>query len=121
MGPTVLIVDDEENVRRVLQRILERAGYTVVVAQSGPEAIKLYRERGGAVDLVVLDVIMPRMGGQEVFRHLQEVDPGVKVLLSSGYSENGQAAEVLAEGARGFLQKPYDVETVLRRVRETLA
>jgi PAS domain S-box-containing protein len=117
---TVLIVDDEEDVRRVLQRILERGGYTVIVAQSGTQAAELYRQRSSAIELVVLDVIMPRMGGQETFRRLRELNPGIRVLLSSGYSESGQTAEILEEGARGFLQKPYDVETVLRKVRQTL-
>ena len=117
---TILIVDDEEDVRQVLQRILERGGYTVVVARDGPEAIALCRQQGIALDLVVLDVIMPHMGGQETFRQLRQIDPQLKVLLSSGYSENGQAAAAMADGARGFLQKPYDMETVLRKVRGTL-
>jgi CheY-like chemotaxis protein len=117
---TVLIVDDEEDVRRVLQRILERAGYTVVVAQDGPAAVELYCQRGAFIDLVILDVIMPHMRGEETFRRLYEVAPDARILLSSGYSENGQAAEALSAGARGFLQKPYGVETVLRKVREAL-
>jgi len=116
----VLVVDDEENVRHVLQRILERGGYTVIAAQNGAQAVDIYRQRSAAIDLVVLDVIMPQMGGQETFCRLCEINPQVRVLLSSGYSENGQTSEILVQGARGFLPKPYSLETVLRKVRQTL-
>jgi PAS domain S-box-containing protein len=117
---TVLVVDDEGDVRRVLQRILERGGYQVIPAADGAQAIDLYCQRSGAIDLVVLDVIMPRMGGGETFRRLREINPFVKVLLSSGYSESGQATAILDQGACGFLSKPYGVDTVLRKVRQVL-
>ncbi len=117
---TVLVVDDEEPVRKLLRRILEQGGYTVLLAADGIEAVKLYAERSAEIDLVVLDIIMPWMGGQETYERLREINPDVKVLLSSGYSENGQAQDILAAGAKGFLQKPYDQRTVLRKVREVL-
>jgi PAS domain S-box-containing protein len=117
---TVLVVDDEEAVRGVLQGILERAGYTVLPAESGVQAVNLYRDHGAEIDLVVLDVTMPHMGGWETCMRLRELSPQVKVLLSSGYSEDSKAAEILAQGAQGFLQKPYVVEEVLRKVRQTL-
>ena len=117
---TVLVVDDEEHIRRLLQRILERGGYRVLLADDGARGVELYQETGSEIDLVVLDVIMPHMGGREAYARLREIDPQVKVLLSSGYSEDGQAAAMLAAGALGFLQKPYDLDTVLRTVRRTL-
>jgi CheY-like chemotaxis protein len=117
---TILVVDDEEPVRALLQRILEEGGYTVLLARDGVEATELYAERSTEIDLVVLDIIMPRMGGRKTYERLREVNPGVKVLLSSGYSKKGQAQDILAAGARGFLQKPYDLRAVLRRVREVL-
>ncbi len=117
---TVLVVEDEESVRALLQRILEDGGYTVLLAADGVEATELYAERSAEIDLVVLDIIMPRMGGRETFQRLREINPEIKVLLSSGYSENGQAHDILATGARGFLQKPYDLHRVLRKVREVL-
>jgi len=117
---TVLVVDDEETVRELLRRILEQGGYTVLLVADGVEAVELYTMLSTKIDLVVLDIIMPQMGGRETYQRLQEINPGVKVLLSSGYSENGQAQDILAAGARGFLQKPYDLYAVLRKVREVL-
>ena len=117
---TILVVEDEESVRALLRRILEEGGYTVLLAANGVEAVERYAERSTAIDLVVLDIIMPQMGGRETYERLREIDPEVRVLLSSGYSENGQAQDILATGARGFLQKPYDLRAVLRNVREVL-
>jgi two-component system cell cycle sensor histidine kinase/response regulator CckA len=117
---TVLVVDDEEPVRALLQRILEEGGYTVLLARDGIEAMELYAERSTEIDLVVLDIIMPRMGGRKTYERLREINPEVKVLLTSGYSEEGQAQDILAAGARGFLQKPYDLHAVLAKVREVL-
>ena len=117
---TVLVVDDEESVRKLLRRILEEGGYSVLLATDGVKAVELYTRLSAEIDLVVLDIIMPRMGGRETYERLREINPGVKVLLSSGYSENGQAQDILAAGARGFLQKPYDLRAVLHKVREVL-
>jgi two-component system cell cycle sensor histidine kinase/response regulator CckA len=117
---TVLVVDDEEPVQKLLRRILEQGGYTVLLVADGVEALELYTKLSTEIDLVVLDIIMPQMGGRETYERLREINPGVKVLLSSGYSENGQAQDILAAGARGFLQKPYDLGAVLRKVREVL-
>jgi PAS domain S-box-containing protein len=117
---TVLVVDDEDGVRGVLTRILERAGYSVLQAEDGVRGVEVFRERRERIDLVVLDMIMPRMSGGEAYDRLVEIDPGVKILISSGYSEEGRAAEVLARGAKGFLKKPFGNETVLAMVRATL-
>jgi CheY-like chemotaxis protein len=117
---TVLVVDDEASVREVMERILRMGGYTTILAENGVRAIELYRERGEEIDLIILDMIMPHMGGREAFERLREFDPGVRILLSSGYSRNGGAAELLDSGARGFLQKPYDLDDVLRKVRQAL-
>ncbi|HUJ74115.1 MAG TPA: ATP-binding protein, partial [bacterium] len=117
---TVLIVDDEDGVRGVLTRILERAGYSVIQAEDGVRGVEIYRERGERIDLIVLDMIMPRMGGEEAYDRLVGMDPAVKILISSGFSEEGRAAEVLARGAKGFLKKPYGNDTVLAMVRATL-
>jgi len=117
---TVLVVDDEEPVRRLLQRVLEGSGYTVLLAQDGCQAVDLYRQRSDEIGLVILDMIMPQMGGQEAFNRLQEISPQVKVLLSSGYSARGRAEEILCTGIHGFLQKPYDAQLVLHKVRAVL-
>lgn len=117
---TVLVVDDEDSVRDVLQRILERGGYHVLLARDGQEAEEIFRQHADEIDLVILDMVMPRIGGKQTYERLRGYAPEVKVLLSSGYSEEGQAAEVLASGACGFLQKPYDVRAVLLKVRQAL-
>jgi len=117
---TILIVDDEDGVRSVLTRILERAGYSVIQAEDGLRGVEIFRERAGKIDLVVLDMAMPRMSGSEAYERFVEIDPGTRILISSGYSEEGRAAEILARGAKGFLKKPYGNETVLAMVRATL-
>ncbi len=117
---TILIVDDEEEVRHVLGRILTRGGYTVLSSADSAQALDIYRQRRAEIALVILDLIMPRVGGQETFRQLREINPKVRVLLSSGYSENGQVSHILSTGAQGFLQKPYEMAGVLRKVRQVL-
>jgi len=104
----------------VLTRILERAGYSVIQAEDGLRGVEIFRARAGRIDLVVLDMAMPRMSGAEAYDRFVEIDPGVRILISSGYSEEGRAAEILARGAKGFLKKPYGNETVLAMVRVTL-
>ena len=117
---TILVVDDEKIIRDLVKRLLSNASYTVLLAESGAEAVEIYREQGDKIDLVILDIIMPEMSGQETYERLREIDPNVKVLLSSGYSQNGQAQEILEAGVQGFLQKPYDLSQVLYKVREVL-
>jgi CheY-like chemotaxis protein len=117
---TVLIVDDEDGVRSVLTRMLERAGYSVILAEDGLRGVEIFRQRAGRIDLVVLDMAMPRMSGGEAYDLFVQIDPAVRILISSGYSEEGRAAEILARGAKGFLKKPYGNETVLSLVRATL-
>ena len=117
---TVLVIDDEPYVRRILTRILERAGYTVLPAEDGEAGLAAFEGSRGSVDLVVLDVSMPGMGGAEVHERLVAVDPAVKVLLTSGYSDDERISSILARGVRTFLVKPYKVEAVLRAVRKAL-
>ena len=116
----VLLVDDEAMILTVAQKMLEKLGYQVLTAMSGKEAIDLYEKRRGEIDLVILDMIMPGMGGGKTYDRLKEIDRKVKILLSSGYSINGQANEILTRGARGFIQKPFDLEALSRKVREVL-
>jgi len=115
---TVLLVDDEEMILEVGRIMLEQLGYRVVVAGSGEEALGVYGEQKDEIDLVILDMIMPGMGGGEVFDRLNDMDRNVKVLLSSGYSANGQAKEILDRGCGGFIQKPFDLQELSRKVKE---
>ena len=118
---TILLVDDEELVLDVGKELLEEIGYTVVPARSGKEALEIYRARGPEVDLVILDLIMPGMGGAAVFEELKAIAPGVKVLLTSGYSKENQAARVLEQGCDGFIQKPFDLSKLSRKIKEILS
>jgi len=117
---TILIVDDEEVVCNLLEQILQQAGYTVLQARSGEEAVRVYQEQGDKVDLVILDVVMPRLGGKPTLERLRRINPAVRIMISSGYGDEEQAREMLAAGVQGFLHKPYEAKTVLRMVREAL-
>jgi len=129
---TVLLVDDEDMIIEVGEQLLEELGYKVLSARSGSEAIEIvsnaHRAKGEekegqeryAPDLVILDMIMPDMGGGDTFDRLREIDPDIKVLLSSGYSINGQATEILDRGCDGFIQKPFNIEQLSRKAREIL-
>jgi two-component system, cell cycle sensor histidine kinase and response regulator CckA len=97
--------------------MLRRLGYTVLTALSGREAVEIYTEHADRISAVVLDMIMPEMGGGEVFDQLKRINPNVKVLLASGYSLQGQAREIMNRGCDGFLQKPFTLEDISVRIR----
>lgn len=117
---TILLVDDEHMVLEVSVKMLERLGFAVLEAKEGREAIDIYEAHKNEIDLVVLDMIMPGMGGGETYDHMKEINPGVRVLLSSGYSLDGQASEILNRGCDGFIQKPFKMEELLGKVTETM-
>jgi two-component system cell cycle sensor histidine kinase/response regulator CckA len=117
---TVLLVDDEETVIDVGRQMLERMGYTVLAARSGKDAIELYRAHKDAIHIVILDLIMPEMSGGETYDEIKKINPRVKVLLSSGYSKDSRATEILARGCNGFIQKPYTMKGLSLRIREIL-
>ncbi|MDY6974432.1 MAG: response regulator, partial [Thermodesulfobacteriota bacterium] len=116
---TVLLVDDEEMIVEVGQAMLENLGYRVLTAGSGREALDLYEKQKGEIDLVILDIIMPDMGGSETFDRLKAINGNVNVLLSSGYSING-GAEIMDRGCIGFIQKPFSIKALSIKVREAL-
>ncbi|MGA8238992.1 MAG: response regulator [Desulfobacterales bacterium] len=117
---TILLIDDEKMIIEVGRRMIESLGYAVVAAGKGDEALTLYRKRHDHIDLIILDMIMPYMGGKEVFNRIKEINPKAKVLLSSGYSLNGQAQEIMAQGCNGFIQKPFDTVELSTKIREIL-
>ncbi|RJP14857.1 MAG: PAS domain S-box protein [Candidatus Abyssobacteria bacterium SURF_5] len=116
----ILIVDDEAAIRSLAKDALEGKGYKVLLAEDGKEAIEVYRESFADIALVILDMVMPKMGGRETFLKMQEINPGIKALLSTGYSQNGKAKEILDCGVFGFIQKPYQVNKLLSKVRNVL-
>jgi two-component system, cell cycle sensor histidine kinase and response regulator CckA len=119
-GETLLLVDDEPIIREMWAEILDEIGYEVIPAGDGNEALSVLQERNGAVDLVILDLVMPHKGGKETFALIRERYPSMKVLVSSGYSENGEVREVIEAGADGFIQKPYQIRMVTAKIREII-
>ncbi len=117
---TVLLIDDEDMVLEVGRALLETMGYRVVTAKDGEEAIRLYESQGSGIDLVLLDVVMPGLGGGEVFDRLKSMNPDMKCLLLSGYSIDGEATEIIRRGCDGFIQKPFKLRDLSRSIREIL-
>jgi CheY-like chemotaxis protein len=117
---TILLVDDEKVIVAVNRPMLEKLGYTVLTAEGGREAIEVFDANHDRIDMVILDMIMPDLGGGAVFDHLKSVQPDVKVLLSTGYSISGQAEEILARGCAGFIQKPFNITMLSQKIREIL-
>jgi len=117
---TVLLVDDEDRIVDIGEKSLNFMGYKVLIARNGKEAVEFYKKNPAGIDIVILDMIMPEMGGGEVYDRLKEINPHVKVLLSSGYSINGEATEILDRGCNGFVQKPFSMKELSQRIREIL-
>lgn len=117
---TILFVDDEDVILEVGKEFLKVLGYEVLVAQSGKEAIEIFNKNQDRIDLVLLDMIMPQMSGGEVYDRLKEISPGVKVLLSSGYSIDGEATKILERGCNGFIQKPFNINQLSQSIKSIL-
>ncbi len=117
----ILVVDDEEAIRALARDSLESYGYRVISAENGVEALNLYREYGNQISAVLLDMVMPKMGGHETFLKLKELNPNVRALLSTGYSQNGKAQEILDSGVRAFIQKPYHLNELLAKLKTVIS
>jgi PAS domain S-box-containing protein len=117
---TLLIVDDEELVLDVGVNMLAKLGYTVLKARNGTEAVNIFEANKDKIKMVLLDIIMPDMGGGEVYDKIKSINPEVKVLLSSGYSVDGQAIELLERGCDGFMQKPFTMEELSRKITQIM-
>lgn len=117
----ILFVDDEEMVLETGVKMLKKLGYTVFESKSGTAAVEVYKENKDKVDMVILDMIMPQMSGGEVYDKIKAINPNVKVLLSSGYSLEGQATEILKRGCNGFIQKPFRLKELSGKIKEILA
>jgi CheY-like chemotaxis protein len=115
----VMIVDDEDFVTFLAQRVLADAGYRILIAKDGFEAIDIYR-KSREIALIILDFTMPVMDGADVFEELLKIDPKVPVVLSSGFAEQERVRGMLARGLRGFIPKPYTQEKLIAQVRTTL-
>jgi len=117
---TILIADDEDMIIDVSKQMLEEIGYKCLIAKSGKEAIEIYKKNKDDIDMIILDMIMPDMGGGETYDKIKEINPEVRVLLSSGYSIDGEATEILERGCNGFIQKPFNLRELSLKLREIL-
>ena len=115
---TVLIVDDEEIVRYLSSDMLQVLGYKTLMASDGREAVEIYRKRSKEIDLVLLDMIMPRMGGLETLCELKKLDPEVKVVVSSGYEQDEHSQRIMQEGAILYLKKPYMIDSLSQAIQQ---
>jgi PAS domain S-box-containing protein len=117
---TILLVDDEEMILEVTSSMLQQAGYKVFMTRSGQEALEVYKKKGSGIHLVILDMVMPEMSGGKTYDRLKELSPEIKVLLSSGYSMNEQASQILKRGCNGFIQKPFNSKELTGKIRKIL-
>jgi PAS domain S-box-containing protein len=119
-GGTILIVDDEDLVLEVGVQLLKKLGYSVLEAKSGKDALRIYAENKNRIRMVILDMIMPGMGGGETYDRMRAIHPNVRVLLSSGYSLDGQAKKILDRGCRAFIQKPFTLQALSAKISEVI-
>ena len=117
---TILIVDDQETIWDFLIEALQMLGYSVLLAENGSDAVDIYEANPGAIDLVLMDMIMPKLGGSQAFVKIREIDPNAKILLSSGFVNEEDIQHLLKQGACGFLAKPHRLPVVVKAIREAL-
>ncbi|MFH1115538.1 MAG: response regulator [Pseudomonadota bacterium] len=117
---TILLVDDEDLIADLAKRILTKSGYRVLTASNGQEALQVYRKEQAVVSLVIVDMIMPVMGGKECLNELLRINPDVKVIVASGFTPDAETKEAIEVGAIGFVSKPFQVDEILKAVREAL-
>jgi two-component system cell cycle sensor histidine kinase/response regulator CckA len=117
---TILLIDDEETVINISEMMLKRLGYSVLKAYSGYEGLKLFKENKSKIDLIISDLEMPKMNGKEVMDKLREIDPQIKVMLSSGTLTNADEEKVMNKGFNGFLKKPYNINTLCEKMAQII-
>jgi len=116
----VLLVDDEATIRALGKDMLQSLGFRVLTACDGREALELFESNKGDITCVLLDLTMPRLDGEQAFRELRRLNPALKVIISSGYNEQEVTQKFVGKGLAGFIQKPYKVSEVSRKLQEVL-
>jgi CheY-like chemotaxis protein len=117
---TVMLVDDEKVILDVGQRMIQKLGYQTITARGGEQALELFNQRHQDIDLVILDMIMPGLSGGDTFDRLRAIAPKAKIILSSGYSINGEASAILDRGCNAFIQKPFNMKQLEGKIAEVL-
>jgi DNA-binding NtrC family response regulator len=117
---TLLLVDDEDTILEIGRNLLGRSGYTVITAKSGEEAIELYKAEKSNIDLIILDINMPGMGGHKCLKDLLEINPEAKIIIATGYPVTGKLKETLESSAAEFIGKPFRLKEILDKLRRVL-
>ncbi len=117
---TILVVDDDDQIRELTSEVLEDSGYQVISASSGEQALEVFRKKYRDIDLVLMDLNMPGMGGSQCTRKMLTLDPSVRVLVASGYSANIHGRDALKFGAKDFISKPFQAQKLLAKIRNFL-
>jgi len=117
---TILLVDDDEVIRDLAATFLDNFGYHVITAGNGKKALEIYRREGETISLIILDFIMPEMDGRQCLNEILRIDPKAKVIIASGHSVDGKVEEIFSSRAKAFVEKPYNIRNLLKKVRDVL-
>jgi CheY-like chemotaxis protein len=117
---TILLIDDEEIVINISEMMLKKLGYRVLKAQSGHEGLQIFEENKSKIDLIISDLEMPKMNGNQLMHKLREIDPQIKVMLSSGALTDADEKKVMNQGFNGFMMKPYNLNTLCEKMAEIM-
>ena len=115
---TILVVDDEESIRALAKLVLERSGVKVLTAEDGRKGVEIFRKHQDEISVVLLDMTMPHMGGEEAFDEIRKIRKDVRVILSSGYNEQQVTSGFVGKGLAGFIQKPYRPSELIEKLRQ---
>jgi two-component system cell cycle sensor histidine kinase/response regulator CckA len=118
---TILVAEDNPQVQGMIVRALEESGYHVMAAKDGSDAITIYEKKGPDIDLVILDMLMPHVGGRDCFYRLKEIDPRATILLMTGFTANGSLEDILEEGAAGVITKPFELQHFTTAIQKALS
>ena len=117
----ILVVDDDSAIRSLLEKMIKQLGYTVNVCSDGLEAVNFFSRHGSDLDLIIMDLMMPRMGGEEAFKRIRQIDPSAKILLISGYTKNKSIEILMKSGALGFIAKPFHLNEFSKKIRKHMS
>lgn len=117
---TILVVDDEDAIWDFVIEALQNLGYSVILAGNGEEAVEIFKNNPDQINLVFLDMVMPKLGGHSTFYQLRKINPKIKILLSSGYVSEEEIADLIEQGANGFLHKPHKITELASEIRKIL-
>ena len=120
MPDKILVIEDEDPLRELLVMIMGSKGYAVLTASDGLEAVEVFRTHAQEIDLVLSDIGLPTIDGWEAYQRMKAIDPSLKVIFASGYLDGNRRAEMISGGIRDFVQKPFDMQEVLKKVRDVL-